>query len=37
VIVSSCPFCEVNLRDAVKELQNGMEVVDLMQMLAELL
>ena len=37
IIVSSCPFCEVNLKDAVKELQNSMEVVDLMEVVAGLL
>lgn len=37
VLVSACPFCEVNLKDAMKELQNGMEVVDLMEVVAGLL
>jgi len=36
-VVSTCPFCELNLGDAAKSASGGMEVVDLMQLVGEAL
>jgi heterodisulfide reductase subunit D len=34
-IVSACPFCELNMKDAVKELNLNVKVMDIIEILAE--
>ena len=34
-IVSACPFCELNMKDAVKELKINVKVMDIIEILAE--
>jgi Fe-S oxidoreductase len=33
--VSACPFCELNMKDAVKELSLNVKVMDIIEILAE--